>query len=125
MIANISPSSQSYEDTYNTLKYSDRAKNIRMKVERNELNVEYHVSKYAEIITSLRDEISRLKGQIGVAQPRVDDERIFVKFDAIFDGMRVDYEKLLDLVENEKLRCVMHVYYSRIVSGNWSTEDKR
>ena len=32
MIANISPSGMSYEDTYNTLKYADRAKQIKTKV---------------------------------------------------------------------------------------------
>ena len=46
MIANISPSSSCYEDTHNTLKYANRAKNIKTKVQRNVLNVEYHVSKY-------------------------------------------------------------------------------
>ena len=33
MIANVSPSGMSYEDTYNTLKYADRAKQIKTKVE--------------------------------------------------------------------------------------------
>lgn len=32
MIANISPSSACYEDTHNTLKYANRAKNIQTKV---------------------------------------------------------------------------------------------
>lgn len=30
MIANVSPSSQTYEDTLNTLKYADRAKKIKV-----------------------------------------------------------------------------------------------
>ena len=30
MIANISPSSLTYEDTYNTLNYADRAKKIKV-----------------------------------------------------------------------------------------------
>lgn len=32
MIANISPSSLSYDDSYNTLKYADRAKRIKFVV---------------------------------------------------------------------------------------------
>lgn len=32
MIAAVSPSSLTYEDTYNTLKYADRAKEIRLTV---------------------------------------------------------------------------------------------
>jgi kinesin family protein 18/19 len=50
MIANISPSSACFEDTHNTLKYANRAKNIKTTVQRNVLNVEYHVSKYTQII---------------------------------------------------------------------------
>ena len=50
MIANISPSDKCYEDTHNTLKYANRAKNIKTNATRNVLNVEYHVSKYTQII---------------------------------------------------------------------------
>ena len=32
MISNISPSSLTYEDTYNTLKYADRAKKIKVRL---------------------------------------------------------------------------------------------
>lgn len=32
MIANVSPSTSSYEDTYNTLKYATRARSIKSKV---------------------------------------------------------------------------------------------
>jgi kinesin family protein 18/19 len=65
MIANIGPSNLCYEDTHNTLKYANRAKNIKTTVVRNVLNVEYHVSKYTSIITQLRGEISDLKNQLG------------------------------------------------------------
>ena len=51
MIANIAPSSSNYEDTHNTLKYANRAKNIKTNVQRNVLNVEYHVSQYTDIIS--------------------------------------------------------------------------
>ncbi len=47
MIANISPSSATYEDTHNTLLYANRAKRIKNKLERNVLNVNYHVGKYS------------------------------------------------------------------------------
>ena len=39
MIANISPAVSSFEDTYNTLVYSHRAKNIKTNAHRNVLNV--------------------------------------------------------------------------------------
>ena len=44
MIANIGPSNLNFEDTHNTLKYANRAKNIKTNVQRNTLSVEYHVS---------------------------------------------------------------------------------
>lgn len=61
MIANIGPSNTCYEDTHNTLKYANRAKNIKTTVTRNVLNVEYHVSKYTSIISQLKGEIQDLK----------------------------------------------------------------
>lgn len=65
MIANIGPSNHCFEDTHNTLKYANRAKNIKTVVQRNVLNVEYHVSKYTQIIATLKSEIVELKAQIG------------------------------------------------------------
>lgn len=35
MIANISPSSQNYEDTLNTLKYANRTKDLKTKITKN------------------------------------------------------------------------------------------
>lgn len=61
MIAAISPSAKSYEDTYNTLKYADRAKHIRADLKKNIMNVKSHFSKYGKIIESLRQEVSELK----------------------------------------------------------------
>lgn len=68
MIANISPSFMCYEDTLNTLKYADRAKQIKTVVKRNTLNVEYHISNYRNIINNLRSEIVNLKGQLTEAK---------------------------------------------------------
>jgi kinesin family protein 18/19 len=61
MIACISPFHQYYEDTHNTLEYANRAKNIKTRVEKNMINVEYHVSKYKEMIDELRNEIKQLR----------------------------------------------------------------
>jgi len=64
MIANIAPTSSNYEDTHNTLKYANRAKNIKTNVQRNVLNVEYHISQYTDIIGELKLEINTLKLQL-------------------------------------------------------------
>ena len=44
MIANIAPNSNSFDETINTLKYADRAKNIKTTVTRNVVSVNYHIS---------------------------------------------------------------------------------
>ena len=61
MIANVSPAASTFEDTYNTLKYANRAKNIKTHVNRNVLNVQYHISNYTNIINNLKSEIVELK----------------------------------------------------------------
>ncbi|KAK6192439.1 hypothetical protein SNE40_003907 [Patella caerulea] len=66
MIAAVSPSSMSYDDTYNTLKYADRAKNIRATLKKNILNVDFHVSRYGQIVEDLRKEIIELKSKIAL-----------------------------------------------------------
>jgi hypothetical protein len=44
MIANVAPNSNSFEETLNTLKYANRAKNIKTNVSRNVVSVNYHIS---------------------------------------------------------------------------------
>ncbi|KAG0044847.1 kinesin-like protein Klp5 [Gryganskiella cystojenkinii] len=64
MIACVSPSSQHYEETQNTLKYANRAKNIKTKVSKNTLNVDLHVSQYVQVIYELRQEVAKLKNRL-------------------------------------------------------------
>jgi hypothetical protein len=64
MIATISSAESSFEETQNTLKYANRAKNIKTNAQRNVLNVNYHISEYVQLITNLRAEIKSLKDQL-------------------------------------------------------------
>lgn len=65
MIANISPSILSIEDTLNTLKYANRAKNIKVILKKNVIEqTDYHISKYDEVVNSLKSEIEQLKFQL-------------------------------------------------------------
>lgn len=64
MIATVSPAGNQNEETINTLKYANRAKNIKMKVEPNKKMVHHHISAYKNIITDLRGEIEQLKVQL-------------------------------------------------------------
>lgn len=68
MIANVSPSSETFEDTFNTLKYADRAKKIKIDLKKNVLNVDFHVAQYAKIVEDLRGEIFVLKERIRILE---------------------------------------------------------
>lgn len=57
MIANVSPSGAQFEETINTLKYANRAKNIKTKVQANKRLVSMHIAEYKNIINDLRSEI--------------------------------------------------------------------
>merc|ERR1719359_873739 len=50
MLANISPNHFNYEDTLNTLKYANRAKNIRITARQNIVKPEAHVGQYQQLI---------------------------------------------------------------------------
>lgn len=64
MIVCVSPSSGHYDETSNTLKYANQAKNIRTKVSQNLINVDRHVAKYVQTIHELREEVASLKKQL-------------------------------------------------------------
>ncbi|GAB1296917.1 Kinesin-like protein KIF18B [Apodemus speciosus] len=64
MIAAISPSSLTYEDTYNTLKYADRAKEIRLTLKSNVVSVDHHISQYATICQQLQAEVAILREKL-------------------------------------------------------------
>jgi kinesin family protein 18/19 len=64
MIVTISPSETQFEDTLNTLKYANRAKNIRTKAVENKTLVEMHIAEYKNIIDELRGEVDQLKTKL-------------------------------------------------------------
>lgn len=61
MIANVSPSSKSYDDTHNTLKYANRAKEIKSTLKSNVVSLNSHIGQYAVICEKQRQEIQQLK----------------------------------------------------------------
>lgn len=63
MIANISPSSLCYEDTYNTLKYANRAKKIKANVQKNVGVGDLHVTQYAKLLEERNAENEKLKSE--------------------------------------------------------------
>lgn len=66
MIAAISPSSLTYEDTYNTLKYADRAKEIKLSLKSNVISLDCHISQYATVCQQLQAEVAALREKLRV-----------------------------------------------------------
>ncbi|NXO47106.1 KI18B protein, partial [Aramus guarauna] len=64
MIAAVSPSTLSYEDTYNTLKYANRAKEIKLSLKSNVLSFDCHISQYPVICEQLKAEVADLRAKL-------------------------------------------------------------
>ncbi|KAI5285533.1 kinesin-like protein Klp5, partial [Ascosphaera acerosa] len=75
MIVCVSPSSQHFDETQNTLRYANRAKNIQTKVTRNVYNVDRHVKDFLVKIDEQRALIDELK-----AQQKQAEKFMFAKF---------------------------------------------
>ncbi|KAF2144044.1 uncharacterized protein K452DRAFT_223282 [Aplosporella prunicola CBS 121167] len=64
MIVCVSPSSAHYDETQNTLRYANRAKNIQTKVTKNVFNVNRHVKDYLKKIDEQRQMIDELTAKM-------------------------------------------------------------
>ncbi|XP_078179945.1 P-loop containing nucleoside triphosphate hydrolases superfamily protein isoform X2 [Carex rostrata] len=64
MVATISPADDQYQHTINTLKYADRAKEIKTHVHKNIGTIDTHVDDYKTMIDDLQVEVSRLKKEL-------------------------------------------------------------
>ncbi|XP_042749275.1 kinesin-like protein KIF18B [Lagopus leucura] len=73
MIAAVSPSSLAYEDTYNTLKYANRAKEIKLSLKSNVLSLDCHISKYATICEQLKTEVADLRAKLRAYEDAAQD----------------------------------------------------
>ncbi|CAL4123338.1 unnamed protein product [Meganyctiphanes norvegica] len=68
MIAAVTRAHTSFEDIFNTLRYAERAKTIKTKLEKNIANVDHHVAQYVKIVEDLREEIISLKEKIATLE---------------------------------------------------------
>lgn len=75
MIVCVSPSSAHFDETQNTLRYANRAKNIQTKVTRNVYNVNRHVKDFLVKIDEQRALINELQ-----AQQKDGEAAAFIKF---------------------------------------------
>ena len=71
MIANISPADSTYEDTWNTLCYANRAKSIKANVKKSQVSVSASVAHYRDIANQQSDEIKDLKRKLVEAEGKM------------------------------------------------------
>ncbi|XP_008191110.1 kinesin-like protein KIF18A isoform X2 [Tribolium castaneum] len=93
MVANVSPSSLCYDDTYNTLKYATRAKKIKSDVKKNVVNVELHAGEYVKIVEDLKKELERVKAQL---REKVTENKVDGKVALEFGKLIESRKKLLN-----------------------------
>lgn len=120
MIANISPSSLTYEDTYNTLKYASRTKKIRTTLKQNvvQSNVpkDYLVKKVNEQVgemEKLRSKIKQLEAKLADLHQKPKEsketnievilEPWYKRIDEIFSDMTKEQEHCLNNQSKEKV----------------------
>ncbi|XP_060228175.1 kinesin-like protein KIF18A isoform X1 [Meriones unguiculatus] len=131
MIAAVSPSSLFYDDTYNTLKYANRAKEIKSsQLKSNVLNLNSHVSQYVKICNMQKAEILMLKEKLKayeeqkaltdkndsakLVQSNTQDkeiERFQEILNSLFqnrEGIRQEYLKLEMLLKENELKSSYH-----------------
>lgn len=99
MIVCVSPSSAHYDETQNTLRYANRAKNIQTKVTKNVFNVNRHVKDYLKKIDEQRQLIDELmkkqkdfEGSAFVKFQKQSDKREGILRDAIV-RLRTAYDE--------------------------------
>ncbi|CAK7266644.1 tubulin-dependent ATPase kip3 [Sporothrix epigloea] len=117
MIVCVSPSSAHFDETQNTLRYANRAKNIQTKVTRNVFNVNRHVKDFLVKIDEQMALINELKAQqkdaehtFGLKVRKQLDKRDVLARESI-QRLRVAYmnalpERQQKVSDMKKLRCV-------------------
>lgn len=99
MIANVSPSSFSIDDTYNTLKYAARAKTIKTNIKKNVVNCELHVGQYVKLVEELNKEVEKLKAELAASKSAMQElqkEHEIVKIE-------MENKKCINTEENDKV----------------------
>ncbi|XP_010080822.1 PREDICTED: kinesin-like protein KIF18A, partial [Pterocles gutturalis] len=91
MIAAVSPSSMFYDDTYNTLKYANRAKDIKSSLKSNVVSLDSHISQYVKICDEQKKEILMLKQKL----------RAYEEKEAVLsNNQQVEIERYKEILKN-------------------------
>ncbi|XP_014477825.1 PREDICTED: kinesin-like protein KIF18A [Dinoponera quadriceps] len=118
MIANIGPSSFTYEDTYNTLRYANRTKKIKSYAKKN-VSCETHIAGYIKIVEEQKKEIAALKSRLAAlesvpAAPSPQPDKfmleVYRKLSKSYDKKKELIEKMLALESSDKILACRMLY---------------
>lgn len=101
MVACIGPASYNYEETLGTLRYANRAKNIKNQPKINEDPKDALLREFQEEIERLREQLQKRKGKQGSGYDEGDleaDRQHILKNNSL---MRTEKEKLIEELENK------------------------
>lgn len=116
MIANISPSALTYEDTYNTLKYASRAQKIRTSsLTQNAFKTNLPKEFYVHKLTETMAEVEHLNARIKIIESQAatqngQDNDKFVAFDRLIADM-VEWREKIDRIYVE-LKVAQESYFN-------------
>ncbi|KAI4326004.1 hypothetical protein MLD38_031362 [Melastoma candidum] len=74
MVATVSPADNQYHHTVNTLKYADRAKEIKTHIQKNIGTINTRLSDYQRMIDSLQEEVLHLKKELAEKESPLSDQ---------------------------------------------------
>ncbi|NXH41201.1 KI18A protein, partial [Dicaeum eximium] len=100
MIAAISPSSLFYDDTYNTLKYANRAKDIKSSLKSNVVSLDSHISQYAKICNEQKKEILMLKEKLREYEEKQASIPENHNIAELSNNQRVEIERYKEILKN-------------------------
>lgn len=100
MIVCVSPSSTHYDETLNTLKYANRAKEIKTKVVRNQQSLDRHISSYLKMIEEQRQEIDELRKRettmidLRLKRYKLTQEKVQMAIDDCMNSLQDTYDRI-------------------------------
>ncbi|NXJ10023.1 KI18A protein, partial [Odontophorus gujanensis] len=100
MIAAVSPSFMFYDDTYNTLKYANRAKDIKSSLKSNVVSLDSHISQYVKICNEQKKEIMMLKEKLRSYEEKQASIPESQDSSVISNHQQVDIQRYKEILKN-------------------------
>ncbi|KFZ64799.1 Kinesin-like KIF18A, partial [Podiceps cristatus] len=100
MIAAVSPSSMFYDDTYNTLKYANRAKDIKSSLKSNVVSLDSHISQYVKICNEQKKEILMLKEKLREYEEKQESISENHKAAVLSNNQQVEIQRYKEILKN-------------------------